>query len=127
MHIKYLFSSLNIRNVNRYLAVKASRTEQCSIQYIRSIGSRQYNNTAITTETIHFHKQLVKRIFALIIAHHYIFTSCAAYSIYLINKHYTWRFFTCLLEQVTDTARSHPYKQLHKIRTRHREERHLRF
>src|SRR5215813_9382069 len=123
MYFKNRFTSNQVRFVNRYLPVETTGAQQCTIQYIRAVGSGQYNDPRICSKTIHFNQQLVQCAFPFIIAHHYILSSCTANRIYLINKYDTWGFLSCLLEKIADTAGANTHKHFNEIGTTKTKER----
>src|SRR5437764_14113620 len=104
MHFKDRLTTFHVWLVNRYLAVKSSRTKQCRIQNIGSISSCKNDDSTFSAESVHFNQQLVECAFSLIIAHNGVLASCAANGINLIDKYDTRRFFSCLLEQIANTT-----------------------
>ena len=99
MNLEYILTSLEIRKFYRYSSVKSSRSEQCRIKRIRSVGCCKNDDTIVAFESIHLGEELVKCLLTLIIAA-YLPVSPLTYGIYLIDEHYTWSLFLCLLEQI---------------------------
>src|SRR5699024_1575402 len=77
--------------------------------------------------TIHLCQQLVQCLLTLVISTESLSVSLLSDGIDLIDKYNTGRFFICLLEQVTHLGRAHADKHFHELRSRDREERHMRF
>src|SRR5689334_20799389 len=117
MHFKDRLPSHKVRFINRDLAIETTGTKQRAIQYIGTIGRRQYNDACIRTKTIHFNKQLVQCTFSFIITHHYVLASCATDGIDLIDEDDTRCFFPCLLKEIAYAACTNTYKHLNEIRT----------
>src|SRR6186713_825981 len=108
------FAAFQIRLVDGDLAVETTGTQQGRIQNIRAVGGSQYDNTAVSSKTIHFHQQLVQGAFPFIIAHDGVLASCTADGVDLIDEDDTGRLLTCLFEQISYPAGAHPDKQFDK-------------
>ena len=59
MHLEDLFSTSNIGQSYGDLTIETARTKQRWIQYIRTVGRSNNNDTIVSTETIHLNQQLV--------------------------------------------------------------------
>ena len=127
MYLEYFLSALYIRIVDHYLTVKTTRTEQCAVKNVRSVGSGDYYNALVCTEAVHFDKQLVKGLLALVVTAAKACASLTSDSIDLIYKYNCRRIFLCLIEQVSYTRCADTDKHLNKVRTGYREERHAGF
>ena len=110
-----------------YLPVKSSGTQQSRVEHVGTVGSSKDDNTAVRAETVHLGQQLVERRFALVVtAGHYVLATRTAYGIDLVDKDDTRRFLLRLAEEVAHAARAYAHEHLYKIRTGHRQERHIR-
>ena len=128
MYAKYFFTFVQVGQVYMYLTVETSGTKQRLIQYVYTVGRCQNDNTTVGTETVHLCQQLVQRVLTFIISTHCrILSTCTSHGINLINKDDTGSLFLCLLEQVADTGCTYTHEHFHEVRTRQREERHIRF
>src|SRR5690242_17538655 len=127
MHFEDCFTTFYIRFINRYLPVETTRSQQCAIKHIGSVGCCKNDDTRISRETIHFNEQLVQSIFSFVVAHDRITSACTTNCIYFINENYTWCFLSCCFKQITNTTCTNSYKQFNKIATTHAEERNLCF
>ena len=78
-------------------------------------------------EAVHFHQQLVERLFAFIVPAAQACATLAAHGIDFIDENDRRRRALGLIEQIAHAARAHAHKHLHKIRTGNREEGHARF
>ena len=123
-----LLALLKVGQFDMNLPVKTSCTEQCGIEYVGAVGSRQDDDTGVGTETVHLRQQLVQCALALVVtAGHHAFPARTTDSIYLVNEDDGRCFLFGLTEEVTDTAGTDSDKHLHEVRTAHREERHTGF
>ena len=59
MDFEYVFASLYIGIVYRYLSVESSRTEKSRVEYVGSVCRSYYNDTVVASETVHLYKKLV--------------------------------------------------------------------
>ena len=66
MNFQDFSTTFNIRTVYYDLTVKATRTQQCRVQDIRTVSSSNHNDAFVSTEAIHFNQQLVQGLFAFI-------------------------------------------------------------
>ena len=124
MYLQDLLATFYIGAIHRYLTVKTARTQQSRVQNIRTVGSRQNNNAFVAVETIHFHQQLIQRLFPLIMAAAHASAALTAYGIDFIDKDDTGRIFLGLFKQIADTGSPHAHKHFHKVGPADAEERH---
>ena len=59
-------ASANIRPSNHNPAIETARPQQRRIQHVRTIGRRHQDHAFVRFEAVHFHQQLVQRLFALV-------------------------------------------------------------
>ncbi|CSB05729.1 Uncharacterised protein [Vibrio cholerae] len=59
MHFKNLLTTTHIWQAYHDLTVKTSRTQQCWVQHVRTVGCRDDNNAFIAFKTIHLNQHLV--------------------------------------------------------------------
>ena len=114
MNLQDLFPSLQIRQFHRDSPVKTSRTKQCRIQGIRTVGCCQNDNTFGSVKSVHLSQQLVQSLFSLIITAD-IAVTLFTNGIDLVDKNDTRCFFVRLFEQVTHFCSTHTYEHLHKL------------
>ncbi len=60
--------AFEVRAIDHHLPVKASRSQQGRIEYIRAIGRGDQDDSFGCVEAIHFHKQLIERLFPFIMS-----------------------------------------------------------
>jgi len=56
MNLKDLLTPFDIRSSNHNLAVESSRTKDCRIKDVYSVGCSHHDDTFIDTKTIHLYK-----------------------------------------------------------------------
>ena len=128
MHVEYCLTLSKVWQVDIYLTVETTSTQQCLIEHVGSIGSSQHDDTTISAEAIHFSKQRVESVFTLIVAtHSRTLATRTTYGINLVDKDDTWRLFFSLVEHVAHTTSAHTHKHLYEVATAHREERYASF
>ena len=125
MYLECLQTPLQIRLVDNDPAVKTSRTEQRLVQYLRTVGCSENQNSLGRVKTVHLRKELVQCLLSLIVA---AVTGVTALTdrIDLIDKDDTRCLLLRFLKQIPHTGSSDTDEHLHKIRTCQREKRYLR-
>src|SRR5699024_7617396 len=63
-----LFSSAHIRTPHDHVPVKSPRSEDRRIKDILPVRRRHHNDAFIDAEAVHLHKELVQRLFSLVVA-----------------------------------------------------------
>src|SRR4030043_437418 len=127
MNFKYFLSSFYIRKRHDNLPVKSPRAQKRRIKNIGTVGCGNKNHAFIGFEAIHFHEQLIKRLFSFVMTSAKAGPAMAADSVNLINKNYAGSVLFGLSEQVPHTGRSDANKHFHKIGTADAQKRHFRF
>ena len=127
MNMEDFFPSFNIRTTYANLAVKTSRTKNCRIQNIHTVGSGHYDNAFIYPESIHLYKKLVQSLFPFIMTASHAGSTLSCNSIDLINKDDTRCVTLALFEKISYTGSTYTNKHFHKIRTGNGEKRNARF
>ena len=126
MDFKDCTTLVYLRQINMNLTVKASCTQKCLVKNISTVGSGKDDDTTIGTKTVHLGKQLVEGILALIVATCYVIaTTSTTYGIYLVDEDNARTLLLGLTKKVANTTGTDTNEHFHKIRTAHREERHI--
>ena len=115
MHFEYGNASVEVRIIHRHLPVKASRTHQCRIQDVFSVGCRHDDDPLIDSKPIHFDKELVERLLPFVMSSAQACTASAADCINFINKDNRRSNTLRLIKQVTHTARADADIHFHKV------------
>ncbi len=89
MHFQNIFTTLYIRQVDRYLAVKTAGAEQGGVQNIRPVGGGKNDDTFVGIKTVHFHQQLVQCLFPFVMPAAQAGPALTAYGVNFINKNNT--------------------------------------
>jgi len=98
------------------LPVETPGAHQRLVEDVGPVGCRQDDDARVGLETVHLRKQLVERVFALVIRTHVrIAATGAAYCIDLIDKYYARSFLLGLFEQVSYTSCAYTYKHLDEV------------
>jgi hypothetical protein len=93
-------SASDIWLVENYPSVKTTGAEQGGIQYIRSVGGGDNDNTGIGIKTVHFHQNLVQGLLPLIMATAQPGTTVATDGVNLINEDNTGGIPLSLVKEV---------------------------
>ena len=120
-------TAFHIGHTDIHLPVKASRTQQGTVQNVGTVGGRQDNDSFIGPEAVHLHQQLIEGLFSFVVAAAQTGSSLAAHSVDLIDKDDGRRMALGLVKQIPHTGSAHAHIQFYKVRTGNGEERHTRF
>src|SRR5690606_23448293 len=105
----------NVRQADKYLAIKTTGTQQGFIKHVGTVGGGDNNDAIIAFKTVHFYQQLVERLLALIMATAMAAATMTTYGIDLIDKNNARRLFLRLFKHIADAGRTHTDKHLHEI------------
>ena len=103
VHAQNRDASRDIGLIDDDLTVKATRSQKCPVQNIGAVGCGNDDNALVRRETVHLNKQLIQRLFALIMPAADICTALTTNGINLIDKDYARGIFLCLREEVTNS------------------------
>ena len=67
VYLKYGYPSVKIGQLNRYAPIEPAWPQQRLVKRIWPVCGRQYNNALLRVKAVHFGKQLVERLLALIV------------------------------------------------------------
>src|SRR5690606_6374696 len=127
MNLEDLVATNNIRIRNHDLSVKTTRTKQCRIKNVRTVGGCDQNDRFIGFKPIHFNQQLVEGLLTFIIATAKSGTTMPTHGVNFVDKDDARRILLSLFEHVADAACTHTDEHFNKGRTGNGEERHIRF
>src|SRR3990172_8849869 len=119
MHRQNPFSSLDIGAVNHDPTVKAPRTEQRRIQYVRAIGRGNENHSLVGLKTIHLDQELIESLLSLVESG----SSMAPHRVDLIDEDNARGIFLPLDKKISHPGSSDADKHLHEVRAADAEER----
>ena len=70
VNVEYLLALCKVGQVDAYLAVETSGTQQSFVEHVYTVGGCKDDDTAIGAESVHLCKQGVERVLALVVASH---------------------------------------------------------
>ena len=116
MNSKNCLSLVKVWQFYMYLTVKTTSTKQCLVQHIHSVRGSKNNNSRVRTKAIHFGKEGIESILALIVStHSRMVAPCSTNSINLVYEDNARSFRLCLGEEVTNSRGSHSNKHFNKV------------
>ena len=127
MYFKYRFSSTYVGSVDVNLSVETAGTQQCRVENICTVGCRHYDYACVGFKTVHFHKQLVERLFTFVMSAAQSCATLTTHCVDFVNKNDAGHVFLCLVKQISYTACAHAHEHFHKVGTAHGKERNARF
>ena len=127
VHAQNLLATLNIRTVDRHLAVKTAGTQQRRIQNVGAVGGGNQDDRLALLKTVHLDQQLVERLLALVVAATQAGSALTSHSIDLIDKDDRRGLGLGLLKEVAHAAGTDAHEHLDKVGTRNAKERYARF
>ena len=86
MNAQNMLAALNIRTVNRDLAIKTTGTQQGGVQDIGAVGRGKKNHALALFKTIHLDQQLIERLLTLVVAAAQTSAALTSYGIDLVDK-----------------------------------------
>jgi hypothetical protein len=108
MHPKDVKASFDIWQIDGHAAIETAWTDQCRVEYVRTVCGSNDDDTRVALEAIHLREDLVQRLLALVVAataHTATAASCTltADRIDLVNEDDARRILLCLIEKVTNS------------------------
>ena len=107
--------ALDVRQAHIDLPVKAARTQQGRVQYIRPVRGSKDHHALIGGKAVHLHQKLIERLLPLIVSAAEACASLAAHGIDLVDEHNGRGLLFRLFKKVPDAACAHAHVQLHKV------------
>ena len=101
MDFQYRLASRKVGQLNGHAPVKTAWAGERGIERLRTVCRRENNNADIFLETVHFGKQLVEGLLALVVGAE-LTVALLADGIDLIDEHYAGGFLFCLAEKIPD-------------------------
>ena len=123
VNLEYFLASVDIRVVYRDLAVKASGTQQRRVEYIRTVGRRDDDDSLVAAEAVHLDEQLVQCLLALVVTAAESGSAVTSDRVDFVYEYDARRILLSGVEQVAHTRRADADVHLDEIRTGDRVER----
>ena len=118
MDFEDFLAAQNIGIGHHHLAVKTARTQQGGVKHIRAVGGGDQDHAFIGLETVHFDQQLVKRLFALVIAAAEAGAAMPADRVDFIDEDDAGRMLLALFEHVAHARRRRRRRTFRRSRNR---------
>ena len=120
-------AALHVRTGHNHAAVETARAQKRRVENVRPVRRGDQDHAFVRFEAVHFDEQRVQSLLAFVVSAAEAGAAMAAHSVDFIDEDDARRVFLALLEQIADAACAHADEHLDEIRTRDREERHIRF
>ena len=115
MHPENGFAPANVRQIDCYLPVKTSGTQQGWVQHIRPVRGGDDNNAFLGVKAVHFDQQRVEGLFTFIVATPKPVSPAPPDSVNFIDENQTGRILARLFEHVAHPAGADADKHFHEI------------
>ena len=109
------FAAMGIGCAHINLPVETAGTQQCRVQNVLPVGGRHDNDALVFAEAVHFHQQLVQRLFPLVVTAAHARASAAADGVDFVDEDDGRGQLLGLIEQIPDTAGADAHIQLHEV------------
>lgn len=103
MNLEYFFPSANVGDLYVNLTVETAGAQQCGVENIRAVGCRHNDNAVVLFKAVHLDKQLVERLFALVVTAAQARAALSADRVDFVDKNDTRHIVFRLVEQVAHT------------------------
>ena len=87
MHVQDLAAALDVRPVERDVAVETTRPQERGVENVGAVGGRDDDHVGVGVESIHLHQQLVEGLLALVVTAPKPGASLAADGVDLVHEH----------------------------------------
>ena len=108
------------------LPVETSRTQQCRVEDVGTVGRCDQDHARAVAEPVHLHEQLIQRLLALVVTTAETGTTLTADGVDLVDEDDARAVVLGLLEQIAHTRRTDTDEHLDEVGTGNGEERHAR-
>ena len=125
VHLENAPTTVPIRRVHDNAAVEPSRSEECRVEDLGTVGGGQYHHALVPRETVHLGEDLVERLLALVVTTEVDRpTPGPPDRVELVDEDDRRRHLLRLFEQVAHPARADTDDHLDELRSGDRQERH---
>ena len=125
VHLEDVLAAFQVGQLHGHAPVEAAGARQRRVERLGAVRGGEDDHARVVLEAVHLREQLVKRLFALVVAHH-VAAALRADGVDLVNEDDAGRFFLGLLEQIAHFRGPHAHEHLHELGAGHGEERHVR-
>ena len=127
MDLEDSLAALHIGKRDGNLTVKTTRTQQCRVQDVRTVGSGDDDDPFTGVKTIHLHEESVQGLFPFIMSAAHAMTSVTADSVDFVNENQTRSALAALFKHIAHAAGTYAHEHFHKIRSTDAEKGHVCF
>src|SRR6186713_307408 len=127
MNTQDFLAALHVRQINGDLPIETTRAQQRRIEHVRPIRGRDDDDPFLSIKAVHFNKESIKGLFALVVATTDSMAAMTADRVDFVDENDTGRRFLPLLEHIAHSGCADADEHFHEIRTTDREEWHVRF
>ena len=124
MNTQDMLTALDVRAVNRNLAIKTARTQQSRVQDIGAVGRSEKNHALALFKTIHLNQQLIERLLALVVAAAQASTALTSHGVDLVDKDDGRGLRLGLFKEVAHARCAHANEHLNEVGAGNAKERH---
>ena len=123
MDLEYLLALVEVGKGDVDLAVEASGAHQGLVKDVRAVGGGEDYDAGVGAEAVHFRKQLVEGVLALVVGGEAdVLAAGAADGVDLVDEHDAGGLLLGLLEQVAHAGRTDSHEHFHEVGARDGEE-----
>ena len=123
MHFQNFLAADDVRIRHHDLTVETTRPQKCGIKNVRTVGRGNDDDAFRGFKPVHFDKQLIERLFTLIIAAAKTGAAMTTDSVDFVDEDDARCILLGLFEHVADTACANTDEHFHEIRAGDCEER----
>ena len=122
-----LFTSFDVRQIYRDLAIESAGPQKSWIEHVRTIRSGDNDHAFLSIESIHLYQQRVERLLAFVVSTAQTVPTMTPNCVNLIDEYNAGRRFLSLFEHVSHSRGAHADKHLDEVRSADAEKWHIRF
>ena len=111
------WTSLDVGQVDRHLAVEAARPQQGRVEDVGPVGRRDDDDARVGGEAVHLDEDLVQRLLPLVMASAKSAAAAASDGVDLVDEDDARRVLARRLEEVAHTGRAHADEHLYEVGT----------
>ena len=126
VNLEYFFPAANVGDLYVNLTVETAGAQQCGVENIRAVGCRHNDNAVVLFKAVHLDKQLVERLFALVVTAAQARAALSADRVDFVDENDARHIVFRLVEQVAHTRRADADEHFDKVTAAYAEKRHVR-
>ena len=127
MHFEDLFTAFEVGQADHDLPVKTTGAQQRRVKHVRAVGGGDDDDAFVAFKTVHFHEELVQRLFAFVVSAAESRAALAANGVNFVNEDDAGRVFFRFFKHIAHARGADANEHFHEIGAGDGEERHFRF